>query len=94
MQNSAIKLPESKGVTALKTSVVCPLCGGQNLKLITNNVRFNNKADVQQCEKCSLTFLDQNSFHFPKDFYEKEYHQTYLTHVEPDALNSDVYFLQ
>jgi len=36
--------------------------------------------------------LDQNSFTFPKDFYEKEYHQTYLTHVEPDALNPQVFY--
>jgi ubiquinone/menaquinone biosynthesis C-methylase UbiE len=44
------------------------------------------------CASCSLIFLDQNSFVFPKDFYEKEYHQTYLTHIEPDSLDSEKYF--
>ncbi len=70
----------------------CPFCGKDNLRLITNQVRFGKKADVYQCLGCELTFLDQGSFHFPKDFYEQDYHQTYLTHVEPDALNPQVYF--
>ena len=44
------------------------------------------------CKKCSLVYLDQKSFKFPKSFYEKEYHQTYITHVEPDALNPKKYY--
>jgi SAM-dependent methyltransferase len=32
-------------------------------------------------------FLDQKSFSFPKVFYEYDYHQTYLTHVDPEMLN-------
>ena len=73
-------------------AVKCPLCASKELKLITNHLRFQKKADVYRCVSCSLVFLDQNSFTFPKDFYEKEYHQTYITHVEPDALNPQVYF--
>lgn len=72
--------------------VVCPLCSSNNLELITDKVRFGYKADVYNCKRCGLTFLDQNSFSFPKDFYMKHYHQTYLTHVEPDALNPQAYY--
>jgi 2-polyprenyl-3-methyl-5-hydroxy-6-metoxy-1,4-benzoquinol methylase len=55
-------------------------------------VRFGYEADVYKCQDCDLTFLDQNSFSFPTDFYEKDYHQTYITHIEPDALNPQVYY--
>lgn len=70
----------------------CPLCGSAELDLITTKVRFGYEAHVYKCRGCTLTFLDQKSFSFPKDFYEKEYHQTYITHVEPDALKPDVYY--
>jgi len=70
----------------------CPLCKSEDMFLITNKVRFGKEADVYRCNDCSLVFLDQDSFEFPKDFYEKEYHQTYLTHVEPDALDPEKYF--
>jgi ubiquinone/menaquinone biosynthesis C-methylase UbiE len=72
--------------------VACPVCSGSKVKLVTQRLRFNKKADIYQCAACELVFLDPQSFQFPKDFYEKEYHQTYLTHIEPDALNPDVYF--
>lgn len=72
--------------------VACPVCGNYDLSFITNEVRFGKKADVYLCRVCNLAFLDQDSFKFPKDFYEKEYHQTYITHVEPDALNPEVYY--
>ncbi|GAG50101.1 unnamed protein product, partial [marine sediment metagenome] len=71
---------------------ICPLCEGNNLRLITDKARFGRKADVYKCQDCGLTFLDQNSFDFPEDFYEKEYHQTYITHVEPEALNPQAYY--
>jgi len=73
-------------------SVICPLCSNAELSLITNRVRFDNKADVLYCEKCSLIFLDQNSFQLPTDFYENEYHQTYLAHIEPAMLDPNVYY--
>lgn len=72
--------------------VSCPICSSDNTTLVTNEVRFGNRADVLQCGNCSLIFLDQNSFQFPDDFYETEYHQTYLTHVEPDALDPHKYY--
>jgi len=63
-----------------------------NTILLSNKVRFGKKANVLKCKKCSLVYLDQKSFKFPKSFYEKEYHQTYITHVEPDALNPKKYY--
>lgn len=72
--------------------VLCPLCGSRNLDFITGEVRFGNQADIYKCVVCGLTFLDQDSFDFPEGFYEKDYHQTYITHVEPDALNPQAYF--
>lgn len=60
--------------------------------MITDEVRFDNKADVHRCDNCGLVFLDQASFHFPPDFYEGDYHQTYLTHIEPDAVDPRKYF--
>lgn len=74
------------------SNIICPLCQATDCILVTNKVRFNNLANVYKCSSCSLTFLDQDSFKFSSDFYEKEYHQTYLTHVEPDALKPEVYF--
>jgi len=74
------------------TKVQCPLCEGENNAFITNEIRFENKADVYRCQDCGLTYLDQNSFEYPKNFYSDQYHQTYLTHVEPDALNPEKYF--
>ncbi len=76
----------------MSKTLECPLCESKILLLITTKVRFGNEADVYKCKDCALTFLDQNSFNFPDDFYEKKYHQTYLTHVEPDALNPQVYY--
>lgn len=70
----------------------CPICGSENLGLVANRVRFGNQADVYQCRECGLVFLDQKSYTFPADFYETQYHQTYITHVEPDALNPQVYY--
>lgn len=70
----------------------CSLCGSDDSGLITDTVRFGKKADVYRCGGCGLTFIDQDSFVFPKDFYEREYHQTYITHVEPDALNPRAYY--
>jgi len=70
----------------------CPLCKSRETVLITNRVRFDNKADVYQCRNCSLVFLDQNSFTLPNNFYESDYHQTYLTHVEPSAFDPKAYY--
>lgn len=70
----------------------CPICSSVQTKTITNKVRFGNTAEVMRCEHCSLVFLNQASFEFPKEFYEQEYHQTYLTHVEPDALDPEKYY--
>jgi hypothetical protein len=44
----------------------CPLCSSSNLKLATNKLRFGYQADVYNCQDCTLTFLDQNSFAYPK----------------------------
>ena len=76
----------------MSSSVQCPLCASFKLKLLTNQLRFDKRADVYRCLGCDLTFLDQASFKFPKDFYEGDYHQTYLTHVEPDALDPQAYY--
>ena len=77
----------------MEKSLKCPLCNKEDkLTLLTKSVRFGKNADVYKCEICGLIFLDQGSFEFPKDFYEKEYHQTYITHVEPDALNPEKYY--
>jgi SAM-dependent methyltransferase len=65
---------------------LCPSCGGETA-LLTDQLRFERKARVMRCPKCTLVFLDQKSFSFPKDFYEHDYHQTYLTHVDPEMLN-------
>jgi SAM-dependent methyltransferase len=64
----------------------CPFCGGDTA-LLTDQLRFERKAQVLHCLRCTLVFLDQTSFTFPKDFYEHDYHQTYLTHVDPEMLN-------
>jgi len=82
------ELPLSKTLTKLQ----CLICESEDVNLLTSKVRFDNKADVYKCSQCNLTFLNQQSFHFPDDFYEKNYHQTYITHIEPDALNPEVYF--
>jgi SAM-dependent methyltransferase len=76
----------------MSVNAACPLCGNDDVKLVTRNLRFDKQADVCQCSGCKLVFLDQQSFQLPPDFYEKEYHQSYLTHVEPDALDPKVYF--
>lgn len=72
--------------------VSCPLCAASELALITRKVRFYRAADVYACRSCGLIFLDQRSFAFPDDFYQKHYHQTYITHVEPAALNPQAYY--
>lgn len=74
------------------TKIVCPLCGGGDTELLTNQLRFDRVADVRHCVSCSLIFLDQTSFRFPSDFYEAEYHQTYLTHIDPDMLDPVKHF--
>lgn len=73
-------------------SVACPLCAGPDTTLITGTVRFGKTAQVRRCPECGLTFLNQDSFQYPAGFYESVYHQTYLTHVEPDALDPAAYF--
>ena len=73
------------------SNLICPLCNGKNLEQIADRVRFDKSADVYCCKSCTLIFLDQNSFKYPDDFYQKEYHQTYLTHVEPDAFDPKAY---
>ena len=70
----------------------CPLCGQKDAKFITRDLRFEKNADVYECLQCELVFLDQNSFQLPAGFYENKYHQSYLTHVEPDALDPKAYF--
>lgn len=76
----------------MSNPVTCPLCGSTDITLIADTVRFDNKADVYDCATCGLTFLDQASFTFPEDFYKADYHQTYITHVEPDAFDPKAYF--
>jgi len=73
-------------------TVNCTFCESEHLKLIADTVRFEQKADVYRCQNCGLTFLDQGSFKFPDDFYKSEYHQTYLTHIEPDAVDPKKYY--
>lgn len=68
------------------------LCGSDRLTYLTGSVRFGYQADVYQCRNCTLTFLDQSSFEFLDGFYKTQYHQTYLTHVEPDASEPDRYY--
>ncbi len=70
----------------------CPLCEQKEAKFITRDLRFEKNADVYECSHCELVFLDQNSFKLPDGFYENEYHQSYLTHVEPDALDPKTYY--
>jgi len=70
----------------------CPLCNGQNLSVYTDKLRFDKIAKVLKCIECSLVFLDQSSFIFPNNFYESTYHQTYLTHVDPDILDPHKYY--
>jgi SAM-dependent methyltransferase len=79
-------------VSGANKDLKCPLCGSAALSLIANKVRFGNEADVYKCHDCALVFLDQQSYRFPEDFYEKDYHQTYITHVEPDAFNPEAYY--
>lgn len=73
-------------------SIQCPLCKGHETSLITSSLRFEHTADVRRCDDCSLVFLDQASFRFPENFYETEYHQTYLTHVDPEMLDPAKHF--
>lgn len=70
----------------------CPVCSGKEHELITDRVRFGNKADVLRCLECSLVYLDQESFALPANFYEGDYHQTYITHVEPSAFDPESYY--
>ena len=70
----------------------CPICGSLSTSLITDKVRFGRKAEVRKCRDCGLIFLDQHSFELPRDFYESQYHQTYLTHVEPAAFDPQQYY--
>ncbi len=70
----------------------CYLCGNKDLERIAQKLRFDYEADVYNCLSCNLLFLDQASFQYPRDFYEKEYHQTYITHVEPEAFDPEAYY--
>ena len=70
----------------------CPFCLSRDTRVITKRVRFDKEADVVRCDQCSLIFLDQDSFTLPEDFYEGEYHQTYITHVEPSAFEPQAYY--
>ena len=70
----------------------CPLCNSEKTAVIADKVRFGRAARVMRCAQCTLVFLDQGSFEFPADFYEHDYHQTYLTHVDPDALDPQKYY--
>lgn len=45
-----------------------------------------------RCADCGLIYLDRSSFTLPDDFYQSDYHQTYLTHIEPSALDPAAYF--
>ena len=76
----------------MSKEIDCPLCGEKNAEFITRDLRFEKSADVYGCLQCELVFLDQGSFQLPAGFYESEYHQSYLTHVEPDALDPKAYF--
>lgn len=76
----------------MANEMCCPLCGADKTELVTGRVRFGREADVRKCAACALVFLDQNSFVFPEDFYAAEYHQTYLTHVEPAAFDPRAYY--
>lgn len=71
---------------------ICPLCSGADTLCLTSDVRFGNKANIMRCGTCNMVYLDQNSVSFPKDFYEHQYHQTYLTHVDPDILDPQKYY--
>jgi len=73
-------------------AVFCPLCQNRDTFLIADRVRFDREADVRRCRACDLVFLDQESFTLPGDFYEASYHQTYLTHIEPAALDPQAYY--
>jgi 2-polyprenyl-3-methyl-5-hydroxy-6-metoxy-1,4-benzoquinol methylase len=70
----------------------CPLCKEDRTSLVANRVRFGRAADVRKCDVCGLLYLDQESCNFPADFYEAEYHQTYISHIEPSASDPGAYF--
>lgn len=73
-------------------SVNCPLCTSSDTVLVTNQLRFGRHADIRRCGACSLVFIDQESFQFPQNFYETEYHQTYLTHIDPEMMDPARHF--
>jgi SAM-dependent methyltransferase len=73
-------------------ATVCPICTSADTALVADRVRFDRAAHVRRCGSCTLVFLDQDSFHFPQDFYEHQYHQTYLTHVDPEMLDPARHF--
>jgi SAM-dependent methyltransferase len=70
----------------------CPVCRGTDLDFVTDRVRFGRTAVALACRSCTHTFLDPASFELPGDFYDGAYHQSYLTHVEPAALDPGQYF--
>ena len=76
----------------MNKTISCVICDGQNAQFVTRDLRFGKKGDVHRCSDCDLVFLNQNSFQLPERFYEKEYHQSYLTHIEPDSLDPKAYF--
>lgn len=72
--------------------ITCPLCKESDTTLVTSELRFGHTADVRRCGNCTLVFIDQASFKFPENFYETEYHQTYLTHIDPDMLDPQMHY--
>jgi len=70
----------------------CANCHNTDFECLQTEVRFSRQADVLRCKRCDLIFLDQDSFDLPQDFYNKEYHQTYLAHVEPSVLDPQKYY--
>src|SRR5437016_7936504 len=76
-----------QGQALMTVAASCPLCQSNETSPVADRVRFDRTARVLRCGKCTLVFLDQTSFTFPRDFYEHDYHQTYLTHVDPEMLD-------
>jgi 2-polyprenyl-3-methyl-5-hydroxy-6-metoxy-1,4-benzoquinol methylase len=72
----------------------CPICKSKKVNLITNKLRFDKEAKVNICMYCSLVYLDQDSFSLPKNFYETEYHQTYLSHIDPEIMNPEKHYIK
>tara|TARA_B110000444_G_scaffold90697_1_gene85708 strand:+ start:49591 stop:50532 length:942 start_codon:yes stop_codon:yes gene_type:complete len=70
----------------------CPLCHSKKTEVFTKQIRFDLDATIYKCTECTLTYLDQQSYNFSENFYETEYHQTYLTHIDPDILDPQIHY--